>query len=225
MADTKPTTIRFSEDMYRRLEEVTGLPINSLVVVACLEWLDAHQPEAQPRFSWGQLSRMQVAPSSPWPPKRRRAFYPFNRFTSRAKKILTMAEQQAEASGQSYIGDEHLLLALMKEGQGLAAVVLRGFGLDVEKLAAEIDDVRTRKKPGVIERIGAPTSHTKKVIEFAFEEAHRMKHDHVGTEHLLLGLVREPDTVSATALANLGVTPDRVKGDVERLLAQSQPEQ
>jgi ATP-dependent Clp protease ATP-binding subunit ClpA len=116
--------------------------------------------------------------------------YPFERFTERAKKVLTLAQEEAERAHHSYIGTEHLLLGLMREGDGLAAQVLKSFGVE------------------------------KKVIEIAFETAREMGHGFVGTEHLLLGLLIEGEGIAAHVLNDLGVTLDKVRLEVERLLGE-----
>ena len=218
MAEVKPTTIRFSEDIYRRLEQagqVTGLPINSIVVVACLEWLDAHQTERR-GFPWAFTQR--------YPPLGgKRSRYPFDRFTERAKRVLTIAQQEAERSGQGYIGDEHLLLALL-EGEGLAAKALKALSVGIDQVREQIQLVLAQRKPAVLilEPVGVPpTPFVKKIIEAAWEEARQMDHDYVGTEHLLLGIFKERDTVAATVLTNLGITEPRVRTEIERLLPES----
>jgi ATP-dependent Clp protease ATP-binding subunit ClpA len=144
--------------------------------------------------------------------------YPFERFTERAKKVLTLAQEEAERSHHSYIGTEHLLLGLLREHDGLAAHVLANLGVDIEGVRTVIESVLGRNEGIVIQQI-IPTSRVKKVIEISFEEARRMGHDHVGTEHVLLGLMLEGDGIAAHVLQDLGATLDKVRVEIERLAA------
>jgi ATP-dependent Clp protease ATP-binding subunit ClpA len=116
--------------------------------------------------------------------------YPFERFTERGKKVLTLAQEEAERSHHSYIGTEHLLLGLLREGEGLAAKVLNNLGVEINKVRSTIESVLGRNERIIIQQI-VPTSRVKKVIEISFEEARRMGNNYVGTEHLLLGLLLE----------------------------------
>ena len=143
--------------------------------------------------------------------------YPFERFTERAKKVLTLAQEEAERSHHSYIGTEHLLLGLIREGDGLAAVVLRTRGIDLATVRARIESVLGRNERIIIQQI-IPTSRVKKVIEISFEEAKRMGHDYVGTEHLLLGLLIEGEGIAAHVLIDLGVTEASARAEIQRLL-------
>ena len=99
--------------------------------------------------------------------------YPFERFTEKAKKVLTLAQDEAEKSHHSYIGTEHLLLGLLREGEGLAAKVLANLGVEIDKVRDTIDSVLGRNERIIVQQI-IPTSRVKKVIEIAFEEAKRM---------------------------------------------------
>jgi ATP-dependent Clp protease ATP-binding subunit ClpA len=141
--------------------------------------------------------------------------YPFERFTERAKKVLTLAQEEAERSHHSYIGTEHLLLGLLREHDGLAAHVLANLGVDVEGVRTVIESVLGRNERIIVQQI-IPTSRVKKVIEISFEEARRIGHDHVGTEHVLLGLMLEGDGIAAHVLQDLGVTLDKVRAEIER---------
>jgi ATP-dependent Clp protease ATP-binding subunit ClpC len=144
--------------------------------------------------------------------------YPFERFTERAKKVLTLAQQEAERSGHTYIGTEHLLLGLLVEAHGLGARALVNLGVDLDRARQAIDAALSR--PEVTTRAGhiIPTSRVKRVIEIAFEEARRMGHNYVGTEHLLLGLLLEGEGIAANVLQDLGVTLDAARAEIERLL-------
>ncbi len=150
--------------------------------------------------------------------------YPFERFTERAKKVLTLAQEEAERSHHSYIGTEHLLLGLLREGEGLAAKVLNNLGVEIGRVRQTIESVLGRNERIIIQQI-IPTSRVKKVIEISFEEARRMGHNYVGTEHLLLGLLIEGEGIAAHVLEDLGATLDKVRAEIERLLHDSAQEE
>jgi ATP-dependent Clp protease ATP-binding subunit ClpC len=146
--------------------------------------------------------------------------YPFERFTERAKKVLTLAQEEAERSHHSYIGTEHLLLGLLREGEGLAAKVLNNLGVEIGKVRQTIESVLGRNERIIIQQI-IPTSRVKKVIEISFEEARRMGNNYVGTEHLLLGLLIEGEGIAAHVLEDLGANLEKVRGEIDRLLHES----
>jgi ATP-dependent Clp protease ATP-binding subunit ClpC len=146
--------------------------------------------------------------------------YPFERFTERAKKVLTLAQEEAERSHHSYIGTEHLLLGLLREGEGLASKVLGNLGVEINKVRATIESVLGRNERIIIQQI-IPTSRVKKVIEISFEEARRMGNNYVGTEHLLLGLLIEGEGIAAHVLEDLGANLEKVRGEIDRLLHES----
>src|SRR6266852_2974872 len=138
-------------------------------------------------------------------------------FTERAKKALSLAQEEAEKSHHSYIGTEHLLLALLREDEGLASKVLHNLGVEVGKVRQAIESIVGRNGRFIVQQI-ITTSRVKKVIEISFEEARRMGHNFVGTEHLLLGLLREGEGIAAQVLEDLGATTDRVQAEIERIL-------
>ncbi len=147
--------------------------------------------------------------------------YPFERFTERAKQVLTLAQEEAERSHHSYIGTEHLLLGLLREGEGLAAKVLANLGVEIGKVRQTIESLLGRDKGLTVLQQIIPTSRVKKVVEISFEEARRMGHNYVGTEHLLLGLLSEGEGIAAHILEDLGATTDKVRAEIERLLHDS----
>ncbi|MBJ7605120.1 MAG: ATP-dependent Clp protease ATP-binding subunit [Candidatus Dormibacteraeota bacterium] len=149
---------------------------------------------------------------------------PFERFTERAKKVLTLAQEEAERSHHSYIGTEHLLLGLLREGDGLAAKVLNNLGVEIGKVRQTIESVLGRSERIVIQQI-IPTSRVKRVIEISFEEARRMGKTYVGTEHLLLGLLIEGEGIAAHVLEDLGASLDKVRAETERMLHDSTVEE
>ena len=144
--------------------------------------------------------------------------YPFERFSERAKKVLTLAQEEAERGHHSYIGTEHLLIGLLRETEGLAGKVLRELGVDVGRVRKTIESVIGRNERTIIQQI-IPTSRVKKVIELSFDEARRMGHEYVGTEHILLGLLIEGEGIAARVLSDLGVTLDTARAEIERQLA------
>src|SRR5437588_10840947 len=142
----------------------------------------------------------------------------YERFTDRARKVMQLANQEAQRLNHEYIGTEHILLGLVKEGSGVAANVLKNLGIDLHKIRLEIERI-TGSSP----EVGTPgklpqTPRAKKVIEFAIEEARSLNHNYVGTEHLLLGLLREQEGVAAQVLMNLGLKLEEVREEVLNLL-------
>lgn len=143
--------------------------------------------------------------------------YPFERFTERAKKVLTLAQQEAERARQSYIGTEHLLLGLLREEEGLAAMVLNKLGVELTGVRQRIEAILQHNERVIIQQI-VPTSRVKRVIEVSFDEARRMGHNYVGTEHLLLGLLVEGEDIAARVLKDMGVTLEKVRAEIDRML-------
>jgi len=142
----------------------------------------------------------------------------FERFTDRARKVMALANQEAQRFNHEYIGTEHILLGLVKEGTGAGGVVLRNLDVDLVKVRAEAE---TLIKPGDEMVTAGKLPHTpraKKAIEYAIEEARRLDHNYVGTEHLLLGLLRETEGPAAQVLANLGLNAEAVREEVLALL-------
>lgn len=141
--------------------------------------------------------------------------YPFERFTERAKRTLTLAQEEAERSHHSYIGTEHLLLGLLRQPDGDAAEVLKELEIDVTTVRQTIAAVLGRNERILIQQI-IPTSRVKTVIEIAFEEARRMGHDQVDTGHLLMALVMEGEGIAAHVLEDLGASAEKVVAALER---------
>jgi ATP-dependent Clp protease ATP-binding subunit ClpA len=144
--------------------------------------------------------------------------YPFERFTERAKKVLTLAQDEAASHHHSYIGTEHVLLGLLREPEGAAARALASLGVEQDEVRDAMDALIGSERVVIGQII--PTSRVKKVIELAFEEARRMGAGHVGTEHLLLGLVAEGEGIAARVLADLGAGEAAVRAAVDRALAE-----
>jgi len=142
----------------------------------------------------------------------------FERFTDRARKVMGLANQEAQRFNHEYIGTEHILLGLVKEGSGVAANVLRNLDIDLKKIRIEVEKI-VQSGPDTLSMGKLPyTPRAKKVIELAFEEARSLGHNYVGTEHLLLGLLREQEGVAARVLMNLGLKLDDVREEVLNLL-------
>ena len=143
----------------------------------------------------------------------------YERFTDRARKVMQLANQEAQRFNHEYIGTEHILLGLVKEGSGVAANVLKNLGADVANIRSETEKL-LRQGSDVITMAGKlpHTPRTRKVIEHAIEAARLLNCDFVGEEHLLLGLLREPDGVACQVLTSLGVTWDRAVEEVRSIL-------
>jgi ATP-dependent Clp protease ATP-binding subunit ClpC len=142
----------------------------------------------------------------------------FERFTERARKVMALANQEAQRFNHEYIGTEHILLGLVKEGSGVGANVLKTLDVDLRKVRLEVEKV-VKSGPDMISMGKLPqTPRAKKVIEYAIEEARTLSHNYVGTEHLLLGLIREHDGVAAQVLRNLGLKLEEVREEVLNIL-------
>jgi ATP-dependent Clp protease ATP-binding subunit ClpC len=142
----------------------------------------------------------------------------FERFTDRARKVMALANQEAQRFNHEYIGTEHILLGLVKEGSGVGANVLKNLDVDIKKLRLEVEKL-VKSGPDMVTMGKLPqTPRAKKVVEFAIEEARSLNHNYVGTEHLLLGLLRETEGVAAQVLMNLGLKLEDVRQEVLSLL-------
>src|SRR5881397_2098361 len=144
----------------------------------------------------------------------------FDKFTERARKVLSLAQEEAKRFQHNYIGTEHLLLGLVREGEGVAAKVLSNLGVELNKVRSAVEFIIGRGDRIVLGEIGL-TPRAKKVIELAVDEARRLNHHYIGTEHLLLGLVREGEGIAAGVLESLGVSLDKVRSQVIYVLNQS----
>ncbi len=144
----------------------------------------------------------------------------FGRFTERAQKVLALAQEEAVRLGHHNIGTEHILLGLVREGEGIAAKALLGLGLGLEKVQTEVEALigRGQEQPSTI----AYTPRAKKVIELSMDEARKLGHTYVGTEHILLGLIREGEGVAARVLNNLGVSLNKARQQVLQLLGNNE---
>jgi ATP-dependent Clp protease ATP-binding subunit ClpC len=142
----------------------------------------------------------------------------FERFTDRARKVMQLANYEAKRLNQEYVGTQHILLGVIKEGTGVAANVLRNLGVDLETTRSEIEKI-VQAGPMFVTKGKLPvTPRAKNVLEFAIEEARGLNHNYIGTEHLLLGLLRVPEGVAAQVLINLHQKPEEVRKLVLSLL-------
>jgi len=142
----------------------------------------------------------------------------YERFTDRARKVMQLANQEAQRFNHEYIGTEHVLLGLIKEGSGVAANVLKNLEVDLRKIRMEVEKL-VQSGPDMVTMGKLPqTPRAKKVIEYSMEEARNLGHNYVGTEHILLGLLREQEGVAAQVLMNLGLKLEDVREEVLNLL-------
>ena len=143
----------------------------------------------------------------------------FDRFTERARKVLTLAQEEAQRFNHNYISTEHLLLGLVAEGDGIAAKVLSNLGIELTKVRSSVEFIIGRGERQPMGEIGL-TPRAKKVIELARDEARRLGHHYIGTEHLLLGLIREGEGIAAGVLESLGVNLERGRSEVMNVLTE-----
>jgi ATP-dependent Clp protease ATP-binding subunit ClpA len=143
----------------------------------------------------------------------------FERFTDRARKVMALANQLAQVHNHEYIGTEHILLGLVKEGSGVGANVLRNLDVDLRKVRLEVEKL-VKSGPDLVTMGRLPqTPRAKKAVEFAIEEARNLDHNYVGTEHLLLGLLREHDGVAGQVLMYFGLRIEEVREEVIAVLS------
>ena len=146
----------------------------------------------------------------------------FEKFSERARRVLSLAQEEAQRFNHNYIGTEHILLGLVRETEGVAARVLSGLGVDLSKVRSAVEFIIGRGEKPTQGEIGL-TPRAKKVVELAVDEARRMNHTYIGTEHLLIGLLREGEGVAAGVLESLGVNLEKVRAETHRILSNSSP--
>lgn len=147
----------------------------------------------------------------------------FNRFTERARKVIILAKEEAKRFNHDYIGTEHILLGLIREGEGVASAVLQNMGLSLDKIRLEIEKL---VQPGPATAVAGDipfTPRAKRVIELSMEEARQLGHNYIGTEHLLLGLLHEGEGVAAQVLLGLGLDLNKLRSEIMELLGQGIP--
>ena len=226
----RATTVRFSDEMFARLDQAaarTGMPVNSIVIAACLEWMQRHTPPPG-TLSVPTPNLSMLAPAPRWATIRRAVVesvarrgpagvYPFERFTATAQKFLMAAQTDAQGSGFSYIGTEHLLLAAFADSSSISARVLLSLGLSEQTIRSVVLDKTLRvKKPSANPKI-VPTNRVKKVIELAFQLRGAAGDSLVNTGHILVALVTEGEGIAAQVLKDAGVTPDRIETAMDEI--------
>ena len=144
----------------------------------------------------------------------------FEKFSERARKVLSLAQEEAQRFNHNYISTEHILLGLVRESEGVAAKVLSNLGVELSKVRSSVEFIIGRGERPATGEIGL-TPRAKKVIELAVDEARRLNHHYIGTEHLLIGLMREGDGVAASVLETLGITLDKVRAETSKVLTQT----
>src|SRR5438477_792170 len=147
-------------------------------------------------------------------------------FTERVRKVLAMAREEAQRLKHEYVGTEHILLGLIREGEGVAAAVLQNLSVDLDEIQQKIEETVKKGKAAAATGPDLPyTSRAKKVLELAMGEARELEHRYVGTEHLLLGLLREEKGIAAQILNEAGLTLERAREETVRVLGAKRPEQ
>src|SRR5207244_695348 len=144
----------------------------------------------------------------------------FDKFTERARKVLQLAQEEAQRFNHNYIGTEHILLGLVREGDGVAARVLNNMGIELHKVRSAVEFIIGRGDRMVMGEIGL-TPRAKRVIELAVDEARHLNHHYIGTEHLLLGLLAEEESIAAGVLWSLGVSHQEARKEVIEVLRSS----
>jgi ATP-dependent Clp protease ATP-binding subunit ClpC len=145
----------------------------------------------------------------------------FEKFTDRGRRVVVYAQDEARALDRNYIGTEHILLGLVREGEGVAVKALESLGISLETVRQRVEEIAGRGQH-------APSGHipftppAKKVLELSLRESQHLGHHYIGTEHILLGLIRQGDGVAAQVLAEVGADLDRVREQVVQLLAEYQ---
>ena len=212
----KATTVRFSDEVFARLDQAsarTGMPVNSIVIAACLEWMDRH---TQSTNVAGTIPLSLLAPPPRWSTIRRAVevavagrgtppLYPFERFTESAQKMLTTANVEADRSGYRYIGTEHLLLAAFADPASQSSVMLDSLGIEVQAVRDVLEKV-LRGHKGPRNPVIVPTSRVKKVIELAFAECAALSGSRVSTGHILYALAKEGQGIAGHILKDMGAT-------------------
>lgn len=146
----------------------------------------------------------------------------YGRFTEKAEKAVSFSQESAMTLGHNYVGTEHLLLGLIKEGSGVAAKVLLNQGITEEKVLKEIEELIGRGESTGEQPLGF-TPRTKRVLELSFREARRMGHNYIGTEHLLVGILKEGESVAVRILMDLGVEPQKLYSEVLKMFSEEAP--
>lgn len=143
----------------------------------------------------------------------------FERFTDRTRKVMAIANQEAQRREPPYIDTEHILFGLISVEGGVAAAMFEKFGVDLAGMRKEVQKLPVRQADATGEKKVSETPAARKVIEYAIEECRALKHNHIGTEHILLGLLRDRETIAGQVLTNLGLTLQKARQEVANLSA------
>jgi ATP-dependent Clp protease ATP-binding subunit ClpC len=144
----------------------------------------------------------------------------FEKFSERARRVLTFAQEEAQHFNHSYIGTEHILLGLVREDEGVAAKVLLNLGVGLSKVRSAVEFIIERNEKPSTGDIGL-TPRAKRVIELAIDEARSLGHNYIGTEHLLLGLLREGEGIAASVLDSFSINLERTRAEIVRVISQT----
>jgi hypothetical protein len=199
---------------------VAELAADTLEPVGLADWL---APRLRPCDEGDTCAK--EAPMRRWLPGRKRPTQPkdrFARFTDRARRVMVLAQEEARLLNHNYIGTEHLLLGLIREHDGVAATALTSLGISLETVRAQVEVIIGRGQSAPAGHIPF-TPRAKKVLDLSLREALQLGHNYIGTEHLLLGLIREGEGIAAQVLVNLGARHARLRKQVLRLLADGAP--
>lgn len=142
----------------------------------------------------------------------------FERFTEKSRRVLALANKERQRFNHEHLGTEHILLGLVAEGSGVAAAVLKNFGVDLQRVRIEVETVGKSGSETPAKVWLWQASRVKRAMKFAIKEAKKLGHSWVGTEHLLLGLLCDPHNAASQILMNLGLTTERVRGEIRHLL-------
>ncbi len=180
---------------------------------------EENQLDTAPRYySYGPLSSGRAENTqNPIAPRTNRSQIPFDKFTERTRRVLSLAQEEAQRFQHNYIGTEHLLIGLVREREGVAAHVLKNLGVELDKVRSTVEFIIGRGDHIILGEIGL-TPRAKKVIELAVDEARQLNHPYIGTEHLLLGLVHEGEGIAVGALESLGVSLVRVRAETLKII-------
>lgn len=144
----------------------------------------------------------------------------FGRFTERSQKVLLLAQEEAQYFDHSYVGTEHILLGIIKEGEGNAAKILQGMGATLENVRSQIESIEGRGTPSMYQAEIALTPRTKRLLELSIMEARNLGHNYVGPEHILLGLVREGEGVAVAALQGIGIDFNKLREEIVKCMSE-----
>ncbi|MCD6359195.1 MAG: AAA family ATPase, partial [Dehalococcoidia bacterium] len=145
----------------------------------------------------------------------------FDKFSQRARRVLTLAQEEAKRSKHNYIGPEHILLGLVRDTEGLGTKILVSLNVEPEKVRASVEAKFEQEKQSTSSTEIGLTPQAKRVIEYAVDEARQLNHNYIGTEHLLLGLLKEDEGIAVKVLGEFGVNIEKVRGEIMRILDQS----